>query len=317
MTDQDSKQPVKRSRRILKIALYVLLATLIIIGIAGYVLLAISPVPDTSDYEVDLALVRQLAQEGEGPLPVRLNAMIVAEGGFPEIMVIAGNGFQEQRMTFPSFQVVYEDEGAIIVDAVQSRADHETMFPGKPFDDKKFAMMQDAMRDGRLVLATHEHFDHIGGLSKSPYLDEIREKVILTREQIDNAGPETGFTPKMLAKFKPLDYDKYHLIAPGMVLIKAACHTPGSQMVYVRLQNGTEYLLVGDVVWNSKNLEQLTGRPLLTNLVLNEDRVIHGQQIRTLYNIAQNEPINLVISHDGAQIEAYIQEGLLGSYFEL
>jgi hypothetical protein len=75
--------------------------------------------------------------------------------------------------------------------------------------------------------------------------------------------------------------------------------------------------LVGDVVWNSKNLEQLTGRPLLTNLVLNEDRKIHGQQIRTLYNIAQNEPINLVISHDGAQIEAYIQQGLLGNNFEL
>ncbi|MFC1975706.1 hypothetical protein ACFLXQ_04860 [Chloroflexota bacterium] len=316
MTDQDSKQPVKRSRRILKIALYVLLAIVIIAGIAGYVLLAISPVPDTSDYELDLALVRQLAQAGDGPLPVRLNAMIVAEGGFPEIMVIAGNGFQEQRMAFPSFQVVYES-GTIVVDAVQSKADHDTMFPGKPFNDKKFDMMQAAMRASRFVLATHEHFDHIGGISKSPYLDEIGEKVLLTREQIDNAGPETGFTPEILAKFKPLDYDKYHVIAPGLVLIKAASHTPGSQMVYVQLQNGTEYLLVGDVIWNSKNLEQLTGRPFLTNLILNEDRKIHGQQIRTLYNITQNETINLVISHDGEQIEKYIQEGLLGSSFEL
>jgi glyoxylase-like metal-dependent hydrolase (beta-lactamase superfamily II) len=316
MTQQLSEKPVKRGRRILKIALYVVLAIIVLIGIAAYVLLAVSPVPKTSEYEVDLAFVRQLAMEGDGPLPVRLNAMIVADGAFPKVMVIAGSGFQEQRMAFPSFQVVYEED-TIIVDAAHSQAEHEAMFPGKPYDSEKFEVMQTAMRESRLILATHEHFDHIGGLAKSPYLDEIREKVILTREQIDNAGPETGFTHYMLAKFTALEYDKYHLIAPGIVLIKAAGHTPGSQMIYVRLQDGTEYLLVGDVVWNSENLERLTGRPWLTSLFLNEDRKIHGHQIRTLYNIAQNEPINLVISHDGEQIEEYMRQGLLGSSFEL
>jgi glyoxylase-like metal-dependent hydrolase (beta-lactamase superfamily II) len=316
MTEQPSKPPRKRGRRILKIVLYVILALVIIVGMAGYILLAVSPVPETSEYEVDLAQVRQLALTGEGPLPVRLNAMIVAEGSFPKVMVIAGSGFQEHRMTFPSFQVIYE-EGAIIVDATHSQADHEAMFPGKPYYAEKFETMQTAMRDSRLILATHEHFDHIGGLAKSPYLDEIREKVILTREQIDNTGPETGFTPDMLAKFTPLEYDKYHRIAPGMVLIKAACHTPGSQMIYVQLQDGAEYLLVGDVVWNSENIERLTGRPWLSNLFLGEDRKIHGHQIRTLYNIAQNEPINLVISHDGEQLEEYMRQGLLGNDFEL
>jgi hypothetical protein len=88
-------------------------------------------------------------------------------------------------------------------------------------------------------------------------------------------------------------------------------------MIYVQLQNGAEYLLVGDVVWSSKSLERLKGRPLLTSLFLGENRRIHGYQIRTLYNIAQNEPINLVISHDGRQLESYIEQGLLGESFEL
>ncbi|MBN1991268.1 MAG: hypothetical protein JW953_01080 [Anaerolineae bacterium] len=315
MTHQPSPQPTQRRWRILKIVLLAIVALIVVGGIAAYVLLAVSPVPETSDYIVDLARVRELATQGEGAFPLRLKAMILAEGAFPQIMVIAGSSFQEQRMVFPSFQVVYED-GTIIIDAIQTQADHEAMFPGKPYHPEKFALMQTAMRNSRLILATHEHFDHIAGLAQSPYLDEIRERVILTREQLENAGPDTGFTPEMLAQFTPLDYDQYHRIAPGLVLIKAAGHTPGSQMMYVQLQNGAEYLLVGDVVWNSKNLEQLTGRPWLTNLVLGEDRKTHGQQIRTLANIAHNEPIHLVISHDGDQLEAYFQQGLLEDGFE-
>jgi glyoxylase-like metal-dependent hydrolase (beta-lactamase superfamily II) len=316
MTNQSAVQPKKRGLRFLKIALYVILALVIIVSIAGYLLLAISPVPETSDYEVDLVHVRQLALAGEGTLPVRLNAMIVADGAYPEIMIIAGTSFQEQRMVFPTFQIVYE-AGTIVVDAVQSEAEHNQFFPGQPYDTEKFELMQNALRQSDYILATHEHFDHVGGLAKSPYLDEIKEKVVLTREQIKNAGPETGLTPELLASFTPLQYDKYHRFAPGVVLIEAAGHTPGSQMVYVRLQDGQEYLLVGDVVWNSKNLDQLTGRPLLTSLFLREDRQVHGPQIRTLYNITQNETIHLVISHDGRQIEAYVQQGLLGSSFEL
>lgn len=315
MTKQHSEQPVKRGRRILKIALSVVLAIVIVVGIATYVLLAISPVPKTSKYELDLETVRQLALEGDGPLPVRLNALIIAEGGFPQILLIAGGSFQEQHMVIPSFQVVYEDS-TVIIDTGYSKADHEMMFPGKPYDSEKFELLQAAMRRSRYILATHEHLDHIAGIARSPYLDETSAKVILTKEQIDNTGSETGFTPEMLARFTPLDYDQYHAFAPGLVLIEAAAHTPGSQMVYVRLQNGTEYFLVGDVVWSSKNLDQLAGRPLLMSLVMKEDWETHRHQVRTLYDISQNEAINLVISHDGDQIEQYIQQGLIGDGFE-
>ncbi len=307
--------PIKRGRRILTIVGIVILALVIVVGVAGYVLLGVSPVPETSSYQLDVAQVRQLAASGDGALPVRLNALIVAEGTNAKTLIIAGGGFQDQRMVFPSFQVVYED-GTIVVDAVHTQAQHSQSFAGQPYDTAKYDAMQAAMRRSRTIIATHEHFDHISGIAHSPYFDEIGAKVRLTATQVANAESSAGFPPALLARLTPFDYDMYYLLAPGLVLVKAPGHTPGGQMVYVRLQNGSEYLLVGDVVWNSESIDRLIGRPLLMNLVMSEDRAALGSEIRTLYNLARGEPIRLVVSHDGEQIEQYMRQGLLGSAFE-
>lgn len=287
----------------------------VLLGIAAYLLLEISPVPETSGYQVDLAEVRKLAGNDPQALPLALNAVLIADGAYPQVIVIAGGSFQNQRMAFPSFQVGYADS-SIVIDAVHRQADHQKFFPGEPYRPEQFARMQAAMQQSRLILATHEHFDHIGGLAAAPDWNQIQDKILLTRTQLELAGPETGLTPQLKAGLTGLEYDRYHAIAPGVVLIRAAGHTPGSQMIYVRLKNQAEYLLTGDVVWNSLSLERLTGRSWLASLMLREDRARHGQQIRTLYNLARTEPIHLIISHDGEQIEGLIQSGLLGADFK-
>jgi glyoxylase-like metal-dependent hydrolase (beta-lactamase superfamily II) len=190
------------------------------------------------------------------------------------------------------------------------------MFPGGSFSTMSYDRLQDAMCQSQTILLTHEHLDHLAGLSHSPYLDELLPKVILTREQIAAITPDTGFTPQQLARLAPLDYDQYHLVAPGMVLVKAAGHSPGSQMVYLRLQNGTEFLLVGDVVWSMQSLVRLTGRPLFISLMMQEDWSAIHNQARTLYDVSQSEPVNLIISHDYGQIDNYIQQGLVGDSFK-
>ncbi len=313
MTEQHP--PIKRGRRILTIIGIVILALVVVLGVAGYILLGTSPVPETSTYPFDVTQIRQLAASGDGPLPVRLNALIVAEGTNAKTLVIAGGGFQDQRMVFPSFQVVYAD-GTVVVDAVHTQAQHSQTFAGQPYDTAKYDAMQAAMRRSRIIIATHEHFDHLGGIAGSPYFDEISAKVRLTAAQAANAQSLAGFPPAQLARLTTFDYDGYYRLAPGLVLVKAPGHTPGGQMVYVRLQNGAEYLLVGDVVWNSESIDRLTGRPLLMNLAMNEDRAALGSEIRALYNFARSEPVHLVISHDGEQIEQYMRQGLLGSNFE-
>lgn len=294
---------------------FILLGVLLLVGGATFLLLGYSPVPAAAQHPFDLARMRSLAVESGQPLPVRLNAMIVADGAYPSALVAAGSGFQNLRMAFPTFQVVYAD-GAIVIDAPHDQTTHTRQFPGMPYSLDKYLRMQEAMRQSKFILATHEHFDHIGGLASSPYLTEIAPKIRLTPAQIDHTGPATGFTPATLAALTPLDVQDYTRVAPGVVLVAAPGHTPGSQMVYVRLQNGEEYLLAGDVVWNSLSLRRQLGRSWLASLILGENRKVHAQQVRALIDLTQGSSLRLLISHDGPQLDQAVQDGWVGAQFE-
>jgi glyoxylase-like metal-dependent hydrolase (beta-lactamase superfamily II) len=317
MSAKSSIPPTKpaRSKKVLRSLLTILAILVIIISVAGYILLGYSPVPKTSTYQLDLAQIRQLAQADGSLLPIRLNALVLGEGKMPQFVVFAGGGLQEMRMPVPVFQVVYPG-GTFIVDTGMDKAGFDQMFPGGSFSTESYDRLQSAMRRSQTILLTHEHIDHIAGLVHSPYLDELLPKVILTREQIGGLTPDTGLTPELLARFTPLDFDPYHRVAPGLVLVKAAGHSPGSQMVYLRLQNGNEFLLVGDVVWSMESLARLRGRPLFISLLLQEDRSVTQNQLRTLYDLSQSEPLYMLISHDYGQIDSYIQQGLVGGSFE-
>jgi glyoxylase-like metal-dependent hydrolase (beta-lactamase superfamily II) len=304
-----------RGKRVLRTCLPILVILVVVIAVAGFILFGYSPVPQTSTYPLDLAQIRQLAGADASLLPLRLNALILGEGAMPQFVVTAGGGLEQVRMPVPVFQVVYPN-GTVIVDTGMDQAGFDQMFPGGSFSTESYDQLQTALRRSQTILLTHEHLDHLAGLAHSPYLDQLLPKVILTREQFGALIPDTGLTPERLARLTPLDYDQYHLVAPGLVLVKAAGHSPGSQMVYLRLQDGSEFLLVGDVVWSMDSLTRLKGRPLFISLLLREDLSAVRNQARSLHNLLQSEPIHLLISHDYGQIEDYIQQGLIGESLE-
>ncbi len=101
------------------------------------------------------------------------------------------------------------------------------------------------------------------------------------------------------------------------MLVKAAGHTPGSQMVFVQLADGKELLFLGDVAWHMDQIRELWYRPrLVTDLFIGEDRDAVLAQFRTLHDLAEREPVQLVVSHDVDQRKALIESGALGSHFE-
>ncbi len=306
-------KPVRRKKS-LRTLLVILVILVIVIALAGYFLLGYSPIPRTSTYRLDINQIRQLAGEDNRLFPVRLNSLILGQGSMPQFVVFAGGGLQPMRMPVPAYQVVYPD-GTVIVDTGMDQTSFDGMFGGS-FSTESYDRLQSAMRQSRTILLTHEHLDHIAGLTHSPYLDELLPKLILTREQVDALTLATGVTPEQRSRITPLVYEQYHSVAPGLVLVKAPGHSTGSQMIYLRLQNGEEFLLVGDVVWNMQSLVRLTGRPLLLSLMLQEDWSAVHNQARTLYDVSQSQPVHLVISHDYEQIDSYIRQGLVGGGFE-
>jgi len=177
--------------------------------------------------------------------------------------------------------------------------------------------MQAAMMQASLILITHEHLDHIGGLAVHPDLQALLARTKLTREQI--AEPERIRLGRVLADYVPLEYEKYRAIAPGVVLIKAPGHTPGSQMVYVRCADGAEFLFIGDVAWQSRNIEMQRERArLVTWLWLEEDRDAVLAELVALKRLSDAQPaVHIIPGHDGARVGALLRAGALRKPFDV
>ncbi len=297
----------------------IVVTTLLAAALGWFVFFGQAPSPGARSFDLQLAQMRAAARES-GPLPLRLNALVVGRGVFPSVAVVAGDRItRKTAMVFSAFQVVYADR-TIIIDTVHDRSLHEKFFAGEPFYPEAFAKLQQALRKSSMILVTHEHMDHVGGISRSPYLEEILPKVAMTPEQIH--GPTTiaaDWPEGARQRLKPLEYEGVHSPAPGIALLKAAGHSLGSQLIYRTLADGREFLFVGDIAWNMANVERVRGRPLfISQFMLQEDRQACVDQLQALHRLAEESPgkPQLLVAHDEQQLEAMFQNGSIGNSFE-
>jgi glyoxylase-like metal-dependent hydrolase (beta-lactamase superfamily II) len=292
---------------------------------AGLAVLAVAGVTITSvpigaqgpprEWFASLESIRRTASLVPGRRPLRLNMLKFAESRRTKNFSVKGAPALPSVQARTAFQVTYAD-GSVMVDTGMNLGVHK--FFGRGVDEPYFPeatnQIDQALRKARLIVVTHEHGDHVAGVIASPLANELAPKTVLTRSQVQTLMtapqmPEIRLSGEQAGRFVVVDYDTYFPLAPGIVLVKAAGHTPGSQMVYIALESGREYLLVGDATWHMDGVREVTGKdaPWIT-----EDTSAVLAQLRWLNGLSRTDPAVVVVaSHDEEQHATLIQQGVL------
>jgi glyoxylase-like metal-dependent hydrolase (beta-lactamase superfamily II) len=288
---------------------------IVVLGLVpAYVWLFLESGTPKSAFPIDLTRVRALASTLPGPRPtsVRVERVTVIED-IPAMGIVAGSGWSKGELAVYAYQLL-SPAGTAILDT--------GMLDDKraAFDPKAFERVQAAMTKASLIVVTHEHFDHIGGLTSHPQLAALLPHTIVTRAQL--ADPEkmdpAKFPAGALAGYVPLDLQSLHPVAPGVVLMSAPGHTPGSQLVFVQLASGEEFLFVGDVAWHFDNITLERERARLATLMLGEDRDRVLGQLKALHQLQLREPaLHIVPGHDARVIDHLVAEKALTLGFEV
>lgn len=296
---------------------------LIIISIPAYWWLAIeSHIPSSAHYSIDMTAVRRLANAGVVDLPIAIRVETIGHLSVPEAFAIAGGRWQNLDMPVSAYEIAYQDR-AIIVDTAFD-AEVAKQMGADVFDEAAYARLGAALATAQLIMVTHEHADHAGGLLAQPNLKDLMGKVRLTQVQVtelkkvirEAQKSKPHVSASVFDGYQGIDDEPYQAIAPGVVLIKAPGHTPGSQMVYVKRADGQEILFLGDVAWQMRNIEEIRERPRLATWLAGEDREAVMGEFVELHRLQTAEPhLNMMPGHDAAELTRFLKAGLLTKGF--
>jgi len=292
------------------------LLALLILSVIGYYWLFVDTHMPSGRFAVDMSEVRKLSDTIAGDKPIEVRVERVTSFRFPMTAAVAGAGWNEVEVPVYSYQIAYPDR-AVVIDAGVSG---EESGADPYFDRAAYDRMLAAMRAASAVVVTHEHPDHIGGLVAHPDLAEVLGNTRLTQEQVEHPEKMFGlsFPNGALENYRPLAYDRYHALSPGIVLIKSPGHTPGSQMVFVKTAGGREYLFLGDVAWRFESVERLAARARLVSMFfLGEDRDAVLLQLAELKRLRDSNPdLVMVAGHDIDQMSRLLKSGTITPGFK-
>jgi glyoxylase-like metal-dependent hydrolase (beta-lactamase superfamily II) len=271
-------------------------------------------------WRASISNIRATAALIPGRRPLRLNILKFAESRRTKNFSIKGAPADPSVQARTAFQVMYAD-GHIMVDAGMDQQVHRFFGRGveEPYDIEAAGQVERALTTARLIIVTHEHGDHVAGVIRTSRAQELAPKTILTRSQVQTLlttpqMPEIKLTEEVAARYLVVDYDRYFPLAAGIALIKAPGHTPGSQMVYIALESGREYLLIGDAAWHMDGVRLIKGKdaPWIT-----EEQNAIMSQLEWLNELSRSEPsLVIVASHDDEEHADLIRKGMLGGRFE-
>jgi glyoxylase-like metal-dependent hydrolase (beta-lactamase superfamily II) len=273
-----------------------------------------------ANWTVRLDQIRQVAGMIPGRRALRINVLKFAESHRSKKFSVQGAPDEPSIQARTVFQIVFAD-GTVMIDSGMDEQVHRFFGRGtvEPYYRDAANHVEQALRKARAIIITHEHGDHVAGIIRSPFVNELAPKTLLTRAQVQGLEtnpqmPEIKITPDMAIRYNVVDYDKYLPFGPGVALIKAPGHTPGSQMVYVVLESGREYLFIADTAWHMDSVRLIKGKAAPW---IQEDESALLAQLKWLNEIYRTEKnVFIIASHDEEERKDLIAKGVLGDGLE-
>jgi len=298
------------------------LALFATIACAALISLAQSKPAQTANpsWTVQIDEIRRVAGMIPGRRPLRINVLKFAESLRAKKFFVQGAPDEPSVQARTVFQIVYAD-GTVMIDSGMDEQVHRFFGRGtvEPYYPEAANQVEQALRKARAIIITHEHGDHIAGVIRSPFAAELAPKTLVTRAQMEGLEtnpqmPEIKITPETASRFNVVDYEKYLPFGAGIALVKAPGHTPGSQMVYVALESGREYLFIGDTAWHMDGVRLIKGKAAPW---IQEDEAALLLQLKWLNGLSHSESnLSIVASHDEDERKDLISKGILGDGLE-
>jgi len=219
-----------------------------------------------------------------------------------------------ERITIPRVMWVLEGPTTIVVDTSVAVNGDPHEFVGEQFQRSREQLPANALAaagvapaDVEHVILTHLHWDHAGNCDLFPdagivvQRDELRYAISPGRFfRRAYLSPESGWPlPPYLAPNLNVVHGE-HQIAPGVAVVPAPGHTPGSQAVLVDTAKG-RYCITGDSMMVYENLEQDTPPGFHVDVDASLDSLdLLRSRATTLrpshdYSLFQDRPVTLIV----------------------
>lgn len=277
----------------------IVLALIALVGLPYYWLLLDDRPGDKPPKPVHIAQLRQLAESLPGAKPAVLQGEVSAYRSLPRNLFAAGSGMAFEPITVLAFRLVRADGTSVVIDSGITENDAASM----GMDDTNpqgQARITRALRAASLVLFTHEHPDHQGAALQLP--GGIPAGARFNSGQLPTASLAKQLPwPPGARPAADLPGTAPVAVAPGVVVIPApGSHTPGSQMIYVRMADGREVLFAGDIATLRVSWQEQRARSnLVTRLLAPENRIEVHAWLRTIARLRQEAPgLAVVAGHD-------------------